>query len=94
MLKEWLDAGNITQAQYDAAIAASPANPEAWTARETAHAAEVARLTQERDAAIAREAAKDKIIVSFSTAPNPNINPDADPEKEVIAYINKKRGIK
>lgn len=93
-LKKLLDAGRITQAEFDAVVSASPAAPEAWTAREEAHAAEVQRITAERDAAIAREAAKDKIIVSFSTKTNPNAKPDGDAMTEAVDYINKKRGLK
>ena len=93
-LQALLDAGRITQAEFDAVVAASPETPAAWTAREEAHTAEVARITAERDAAIAREAAKDKIIVSFSTRANPMANPDSDPTTEVVNYINKKRGVK
>ena len=92
-LKKLLAAGRITQEEYDAVMGATPEAPEAWTAREAAHAAEIERITRERDAAIAREAAKDKIIVTFSTKSNPNADPDGDPTKEVVDYINKKRGI-
>lgn len=93
-LKALLDAGKITQAEYDAVIGEMPANPAAWDALTANHDATVAALTAERDAAIAREAAKDKIIMSFSTRGNPNAAPDADPISETVAYINKKRGIK
>lgn len=93
-LKSLLDAGKISQAEYDAVIGEMPDNPAAWDKLNEAHAATVATLTAERDAAIAREAAKDKIIVSFTTRGNPNAAPDADPISETVAYINKKRGIK
>ena len=86
--------GVLNDEQYSEALKHRPHNPEAWTARETAHAEEVARITKERDAALAREAAKDKIIVTFSTQSNPNSDPDGDPMNEVVEYINKKRGIK
>lgn len=91
-LKQWLDDGKITKEEYDAAIAAQPANPAAWDALQADHAAEVAKITKERDDAIAREKAKDKIITSFVTKGNPSAAPDADPIAEVVGYINKKRG--
>lgn len=91
-LKALLDAGKITQAEYDAVVAEMPDAPAAWDALNETHAATVAAITAERDAAIAREAAKDKIILSFATKGNPAANHDADPIRETVAYINKKRG--
>ena len=91
-LKTWLADGKITQEEYDAAIAAQPANPAAWDALQTEHEAEIAKITKERDDALAREKVKDKIITSFVTKGNPAAAPDADPIAEVVGYINKKRG--
>lgn len=91
-LAKWLADGKITQEEYDAAIATQPTNPEAWDALQANHNAEVAKITKERDDAIAREKAKDKIITSFVTKGNPNAAPDADPIAAVVGYINKKRG--
>ena len=93
-LKSLLDAGKITQEEYDEGITKIPENPAAWKALSTRYKNEVAKANAERDAALAREAEKDAIISSFATAGNPNYNADADPMASVVEYINKKRGIK
>lgn len=91
-LKSWLDAGKITQEEYDAALAALPESPAAWKALATRYKNDVQRANDERDAALAREREKDSIIASFATAGNPNYNADVDPFNAVVEYINKKRG--
>lgn len=92
-LKTLLDAGKITKEEYDAAISKIPDTGAAWEAREAAHEKEVAKLKKTIADNAVREAAKDKIIASFSTAGNPAAKPDADPIFEVVEYMKKKRGI-
>lgn len=96
-MKKYLDgllaAGKISKEEYDEAVALIPDTGEAWEAREKAHTAEIDRYKAKLADIEKREAAKDKIIATFTTAGNRNINPDADPFNEVVEYINKKRGI-
>lgn len=96
-MKDYLDrllaAGKISKEEYDEAVALIPDTGDAWEARETAHKNEVQRLQNQIADITKREAAKDKIIKTFTTAGNRDVNPDADPFQEVCEYINKKRGI-